>query len=50
MRKVWEIRRVRESLVEHLAASLDVPPIIARVLIHRGAASPQAANDFLCSA
>lgn len=49
MRRSWVVRPVEESSVEDLAGALDVPPVIARLLIHRGAVSPSLAHDFLCS-
>ena len=48
MRRIWQIKSVDESSVSQLARSLDVPPLIARLLIHRGASSSEAAKDFLC--
>lgn len=49
MRRNWVVRPVDESSVTHLAGALEVPPLLARLLIHRGAGSPDLAHDFLCA-
>ncbi len=49
MRRNWVVRPVDEASVSDLAGALEVPPLIARLLIHRGAGSPDLANDFLCA-
>ncbi len=49
MRGPWRIRPVDENLVEHLADTLHLSPLIARLLIHRGTTSSREAHDFLCS-
>lgn len=49
MRRNWVVRQADEGCVSALAGDLGVPPLIARLLIHRGAGSPDLAHDFLCS-
>ncbi|MBI3323246.1 MAG: single-stranded-DNA-specific exonuclease RecJ [Candidatus Omnitrophica bacterium] len=49
MRRTWVVRPVEEASVSALAGALEIPPLLARVLIHRGADSPEFAHDFLCS-
>ncbi len=48
MRKVWKVKPVEESLFRELTSSLDIPPLIARLLLHRGISSAEQARDFLC--
>lgn len=49
MPREWRIRPVDEKRVNRLALELSVPSVIARLLIHRGAGSPEQARDFLCA-
>lgn len=49
MRRVWQIKPAEEAVVDRLAEALDIPLLIARLLIHRGAHSPAQAGDFLCA-
>lgn len=49
MPRDWSIKPVDEGQITRLAQELSVPPIIARLLIHRGADSASQANDFLCA-
>ena len=48
MRKVWKVKPVEETLFRELVSSLDIPPLIARLLLHRGISSVEQARDFLC--
>jgi single-stranded-DNA-specific exonuclease len=45
--RVWEDVPVDEALVRAAAASLGVPPVIARLLCQRGLGDPDAARRFL---
>ncbi len=47
MRRNWRIKPADEQRVSWLADSLDLSPHIARLLLHRGAASVSEASDFL---
>jgi len=47
MRKQWVLHPVEESVVHQIAGSLQVVPVIARLLVRRGIQSPEAANNFL---
>ena len=49
MRKTWKMKPVDETQVTQLAKEMSVPPLLARLLIHRGAGTPQEASDFLCA-
>lgn len=47
MAKRWVVRQCDEGLVGHLARCLEISPITAQVLIHRGVHSAEAARMFL---
>jgi single-stranded-DNA-specific exonuclease len=50
MLKRWLLRQADEAAVARLAEALRVPPLIARLLAHRGLADPEAARRYLsCS-
>jgi len=49
MRRIWKVRPVEETSVQQLSQALGVPPLIARLLIHRGVTSRREADDFLCT-
>jgi single-stranded-DNA-specific exonuclease len=46
-RRIWQDVPVDEARVGGVAASLGVPPVIARLLCQRGLADPEAAQRFL---
>jgi len=46
-RRIWQDVPVDEARVGSVAASLGVPPVIARLLCQRGLADPEAAQRFL---
>ncbi len=48
MLKAWKMKSIDEGKVTRLVHDLRVPPLIARLLIHRGADSAQEAGRFLC--
>jgi len=48
MRKQWVLREAQEAEVERLSRALDIHPLTAKLLIHRGATSPEQALQFLC--
>src|ERR1051325_9323851 len=50
MLKRWLLRQAAEAAVAALAAALLLPPLIARLLAHRGLGDPEAARRYLsCS-
>ncbi|MGH9896394.1 MAG: single-stranded-DNA-specific exonuclease RecJ, partial [bacterium] len=49
MQKRWVLRQADEQHVAHLASTLNVPPDIGRILVHRGFSEPDAARRFLSS-
>lgn len=49
MRRIWRIRAVDEVFVHRLAQSLEIPPLVARLLAHRRVNSPEEALGFLCA-
>ena len=50
MLKRWLLRQADEAAVAGLAAALRLPPLIARLLAHRGLGDPEAARRYLsCS-
>lgn len=48
MRRHWVFREAEEGAVQDLSRALDLPLLLARLLIHRGADSEECASDFLC--
>ena len=49
MQKRWLLRQADDPLVARLSESLNVPPLISRILVHRGLGEPDAARRFLSS-
>lgn len=49
MLKRWILREADETCVSRLSDALQVPPLIARLLAHRGVTEPDAARRFLSS-
>ncbi|MBI3333523.1 MAG: single-stranded-DNA-specific exonuclease RecJ [Candidatus Omnitrophica bacterium] len=49
MRSSWVVRAADEGLVERLTQDLEVAPLIASLLVQRGADSLEAAGNFLCA-
>ncbi|MGH7844457.1 MAG: single-stranded-DNA-specific exonuclease RecJ [Candidatus Binatia bacterium] len=49
MQKRWLLRQADDPVVAHLSESLNVPPLISRILVHRGLSDPEAARRFLSS-
>lgn len=49
MQKRWILKEADEGLVSLLSEGLKVSPLLARILIHRGLAEPEAAQRFLSS-
>ncbi len=49
MEKRWIFREADEASVSRLSEALQLPPLIARLLAHRGVAEPDAARRFLSS-
>lgn len=49
MEKRWVLREADENLVSLLSRKLTIPPLIARVLAHRGFIQPEEAARFLSS-
>lgn len=47
LEKRWQIRKVNEACLRHLAGSLSLPPVAARILLNRGIVTPEAGQDFL---
>jgi single-stranded-DNA-specific exonuclease len=50
MRRVWQIRESDPALAEHLAGTLDVHPLVARVLTQREVATEEEGRKFLSPA
>ncbi len=48
MRRHWVFQEAEEETVRDLSRALDLPLLLARLLIHRGADSEEEARDFLC--
>ncbi|HUO07202.1 MAG TPA: single-stranded-DNA-specific exonuclease RecJ, partial [Phycisphaerae bacterium] len=46
-KKKWVLPEQDASQVEHLANQLRLPPLITRILLHRGLSTPEAAAAFL---
>jgi single-stranded-DNA-specific exonuclease len=49
MEKRWVLREADEEVVSRLSDELKVPALLARILVHRGVAEPDAAKRFLFS-
>ena len=49
MQRSWTIRPIDEPLLERLKGALDLPPLLADLLIRRGIATAHEADRFLCS-
>ncbi len=49
MEKRWILREAGEESVSRLSEALSLPPLIARILVHRGFTDPDAARPFLTS-
>lgn len=47
--KNWVVKSTDERQIHILADALQIRPLIARLLIHRGVGAPSSAQDFLCS-
>ncbi|TAK17740.1 MAG: single-stranded-DNA-specific exonuclease RecJ [Acidobacteria bacterium] len=46
-RVIWEDRAVDAAVTAELAAALQIPPVIAHLLVQRGLTTPEAAHAFL---
>jgi hypothetical protein len=44
---IWRVQQADSAVVEDLARTLDLPPIMARLLVNRGVCAPEAALRFL---
>ena len=49
MQKRWILREVDESVVSLLSDRLKIPPLVARILVHRGLKDPEGARRYLSS-
>ncbi|TMA13314.1 MAG: hypothetical protein E6J89_01755 [Deltaproteobacteria bacterium] len=49
MQKRWVLREADERCVSLLSETLNVQPLVARILVHRGLAEPEVARRFLSS-
>jgi len=49
LRKNWILQPIDEATLKRFTTDLEVPPLIARLLIQRGNASVSQAHDFLCA-
>jgi len=49
MQKRWVLREADERCVSLLSETLNVQPLVARILVHRGLAEPEVAKRFLSS-
>ena len=50
MRRVWHIRESDPKLAEMLAGALDIPPLVARLLVQRDVKTPEEGQRFLAPA
>ncbi len=48
MERTWKVKPVDERQISRLAVEMDLSPLLARLLIHRGADSSKQAQRFLC--
>ncbi len=49
MQKRWVLREADESVVSLLSEQLKIPPLVARILVHRGLKDPEGARRYLSS-
>lgn len=49
MHRRWVLKQADEGLIALLSGRLKLPPLLARILVHRGFKEPEAAQRFLSS-
>jgi len=49
MQKRWVLREADEGVISLLSEQLKIPPLVARILVHRGLKDPEGARRYLSS-